>query len=83
MTQGVIAEWCKKEGEVIKAGDCIAKVETDKATVDVRARLVACGAGLAPQAARLATPSPPHPASLLSAPTLSLSPRTSPSWGAS
>ena len=79
MTQGVIAEWCKKEGEVIKAGDCIAKVETDKATVDVRARLVACGAGLAPQAARLTTPSPPP----LSAPTLSLSPRTSPSWGAS
>ena len=61
MTQGVIAEWCKKEGEVIKAGDCIAKVETDKATVDVRARLVARGAGLAPQAARLTTPSPPPP----------------------
>ena len=34
MTQGVIAEWCKKEGEVIKAGDAYAKVETDKATVD-------------------------------------------------
>ena len=34
MTQGVIAEWCKKEGEVIKAGDCVAKIETDKATVD-------------------------------------------------
>ena len=64
MTQGVIAEWCKKEGEVIKAGDCIAKVETDKATVDVRARLAARGAGLAPQAVRLTTPSPPPHASL-------------------
>ena len=34
MTQGVIAEWCKKEGDVIKAGDAYAKIETDKATVD-------------------------------------------------
>ena len=31
---GVIAEWLKKEGDVIKAGDVMAKVETDKATVD-------------------------------------------------
>jgi hypothetical protein len=31
MTQGVIAEWTKKEGETIKAGDCMAKVETDSA----------------------------------------------------
>lgn len=34
----MIAEWCKKEGEVIKAGDVMAKVETDKATVDCECR---------------------------------------------
>ena len=38
MTQGVIAEWTKKEGEVIKAGDCMAKVETDSAWGPARAR---------------------------------------------
>jgi pyruvate dehydrogenase E2 component (dihydrolipoamide acetyltransferase) len=34
MTQGNIAAWLKKEGESISAGDTIAQVETDKATVD-------------------------------------------------
>jgi len=37
MTQGVIAEWLKKEGEKIKSGDVVAKIETDKATVDFEA----------------------------------------------
>jgi pyruvate dehydrogenase E2 component (dihydrolipoamide acetyltransferase) len=37
MTQGVIAEWCVKEGDTIKANSVIARVETDKATVDFEA----------------------------------------------
>mmetsp|Transcript_1567 Transcript_1567/g.3900 ORF Transcript_1567/g.3900 Transcript_1567/m.3900 type:complete len:474 (-) Transcript_1567:264-1685(-) len=34
MTAGNIASWLKKEGESVRAGDTIALVETDKATVD-------------------------------------------------
>ena len=37
MTQGNLASWKKKEGEEIIAGDIIAEVETDKATVDFEA----------------------------------------------
>ena len=37
MTEGKIAEWLKKEGDEIKAGDVIAQVETEKATLDVEA----------------------------------------------
>jgi pyruvate dehydrogenase E2 component (dihydrolipoamide acetyltransferase) len=35
MTEGVIAAWHKKIGDVIKSGDIIAEVETDKATMDL------------------------------------------------
>ncbi|EGC38311.1 hypothetical protein DICPUDRAFT_149003 [Dictyostelium purpureum] len=34
MTEGNIASWKKKEGDQIKAGDVIAEIETDKATMD-------------------------------------------------
>lgn len=37
MEEGVIAKWNVKEGDTIKAGDIIAEVETDKATMDVEA----------------------------------------------
>lgn len=33
MTEGVLVKWNKKEGDVIKAGEEIADVETDKATM--------------------------------------------------
>lgn len=35
MTEGVIATWHKKIGDIIKSGDIIAEVETDKATMDL------------------------------------------------
>ncbi len=34
MTEGVLAKWHKKVGDKIKAGDVIAEIETDKATMD-------------------------------------------------
>ena len=37
MTEGTLARWLKKEGDVIKAGDLIAEIETDKATMEVEA----------------------------------------------
>jgi pyruvate dehydrogenase E1 component beta subunit len=37
MTEGKIARWTKKEGDAIKAGDVIAEIETDKATMEVEA----------------------------------------------
>jgi pyruvate dehydrogenase E2 component (dihydrolipoamide acetyltransferase) len=35
MEEGVIAKWNVKEGDTVSAGDIIAEVETDKATMDV------------------------------------------------
>src|SRR3954449_9093601 len=37
MTEGTLARWLKKEGDSIKAGDVIAEIETDKATMEVEA----------------------------------------------
>ena len=37
MTEGKLAKWLKKEGERIKAGEVIAEIETDKATMEVEA----------------------------------------------
>ncbi|DAZ97163.1 TPA: LOW QUALITY PROTEIN: hypothetical protein N0F65_004013 [Lagenidium giganteum] len=38
METGTIAKWRKQEGELIKAGDIICEVETDKAVVDFEAQ---------------------------------------------
>ena len=37
MTEGKLARWLKKVGEDIRAGDVIAEIETDKATMEVEA----------------------------------------------
>lgn len=37
MEKGNLARWLKKEGDTIKAGDAIAEIETDKATMEVEA----------------------------------------------
>ncbi len=37
MEVGNLAKWLKKEGDTVKAGDVIAEIETDKATMEVEA----------------------------------------------
>jgi multidrug efflux pump subunit AcrA (membrane-fusion protein) len=37
MTEGTLARWLKKEGDDVRAGDVIAEIETDKATMEVEA----------------------------------------------
>ncbi|MGG5889160.1 pyruvate dehydrogenase complex E1 component subunit beta [Falsiroseomonas sp. HC035] len=37
MTEGKLARWLKAEGDAVKAGDVIAEIETDKATMEVEA----------------------------------------------
>ncbi|GBQ07770.1 pyruvate dehydrogenase complex dihydrolipoamide acetyltransferase [Saccharibacter floricola] len=37
MKTGTLARWLKKEGETVAAGDLIAEIETDKATMEVEA----------------------------------------------
>ncbi|MGQ0674568.1 MAG: pyruvate dehydrogenase complex dihydrolipoamide acetyltransferase [Rhodospirillales bacterium] len=37
MTEGKLASWRKKEGDKVKAGDVIAEIDTDKATMEVEA----------------------------------------------
>jgi pyruvate dehydrogenase E1 component beta subunit len=38
MTEGKIARWIKSEGEAVRAGDVLAEIETDKATMEVEAK---------------------------------------------
>ena len=35
MTEGVIAAWHKNVGDVVKKGDLLAEIETDKATMEL------------------------------------------------
>jgi len=37
MTEGTIASWQKKEGDEVSAGDILAEIETDKATMELEA----------------------------------------------
>ncbi len=37
MTEGVIAKWHKKVGDLIRPGDLLAEIETDKATMEFEA----------------------------------------------
>ncbi len=37
MTEGKIARWVKSEGDSVRAGDVLAEIETDKATMEVEA----------------------------------------------
>src|SRR3954470_5241155 len=37
MTEGTVVKWLKKEGDKIKAGEIIAEIETDKATMETEA----------------------------------------------
>ncbi|HZT51094.1 MAG TPA: pyruvate dehydrogenase complex dihydrolipoamide acetyltransferase [Stellaceae bacterium] len=37
MTEGNLAKWHKKEGDTVKAGDVLAEIETDKATMEMEA----------------------------------------------
>lgn len=37
MTEGTLAKWHKAEGDMVAAGDVIAEIETDKATMEVEA----------------------------------------------
>lgn len=37
MTEGNLIKWLKKEGDPVKAGDVLAEIETDKATMEVEA----------------------------------------------
>lgn len=37
MTEGILSKWLKKEGDTIRAGEVIAEIETDKATMEVEA----------------------------------------------
>src|SRR5688572_20064725 len=35
MTEGTLVKWMKKEGDKVKAGDIVAEIETDKATMEM------------------------------------------------
>ena len=37
MTEGVITHWLKHEGDAVQAGDVLAEIETDKATMELEA----------------------------------------------
>lgn len=37
MTDGVLVKWLKNEGDIVKAGNVLAEIETDKATMEVEA----------------------------------------------
>ena len=62
MTEGTVTAWFKAEGDVVKAGEAIAELETEKSTVDLEASadgvlariVVAAGSAAVPVGALLA-----------------------------
>ena len=38
MTEGTLAKWLINEGDVVRSGDVVAEIETDKATMELEAR---------------------------------------------
>ncbi|MCX7372525.1 MAG: 2-oxo acid dehydrogenase subunit E2 [Alphaproteobacteria bacterium] len=63
MTEGNLARWLKNEGDKVRAGDVIAEIETDKATMEVEAvdegvlgKIVVAAAAPKPVAAAAAAP---------------------------
>ena len=39
ITEGTIVEWTAQVGQMVKEGDVVALVETDKVTVDIKAEI--------------------------------------------
>ncbi len=37
MTEGVVGQWLKHEGDAVQRGDVLAEIETDKATMELEA----------------------------------------------
>ena len=37
MTEGIVGQWLKHEGDVVQRGDALAEIETDKATMELEA----------------------------------------------
>ncbi|WP_210420025.1 lipoyl domain-containing protein, partial [Mycobacterium helveticum] len=37
MTEGVVGQWLKREGDIVRRGDTLAEIETDKATMELEA----------------------------------------------
>ena len=37
MTEGTLAKWLMNEGDVVRSGDVVAEIETDKATMELEA----------------------------------------------
>ncbi|MEE9380894.1 MAG: biotin/lipoyl-containing protein, partial [Hyphomonadaceae bacterium] len=90
MEEGTLAKWLKAEGDVIGAGDVIAEIETDKATMEVEAVdegvlakiLVAEGTeGVKVNAVIAVMAEEGEDASAVSAPTERSAPTTPPSGG--
>src|SRR5229473_410113 len=77
MEKGNLAKWLKKEGDPVKAGDIIAEIETDKATMEVKA--AAAGAKSAAPPPAPAAPKPPQAAEAPPKPSSAPAPSPQPS----
>src|SRR4051794_30949406 len=61
MTEGTLAKWRKNEGDKVTAGDVLAEIETDKATMEMEAfddgilhKFIVQAGGKAPVGGRIA-----------------------------